>query len=84
MGDIVRTTLTIYQNYGGGSTMTVIVAAAILYLWVAEDKKEIKVLFVYLTGGVLALFFCPLFAWAAMNFFLDSQVYYRLLWLVPM
>ncbi len=84
MGDIVRTTLTIYQNYGGGSTMTVIVAAAILYLWVAEDKKEIKVLFVHLTAGILALFFCPLFAWAAMKFFLDSQVYYRLLWLVPM
>ncbi len=84
MGEIIRTTLTIYQNYGGDSTMTVIVAAAILYLWVTEEKKEIKMLFVHLTAGILALFFFPLFAYAAMHFFLDSQVYYRLLWLVPM
>ncbi len=84
MGEIIRTTLTIYQDYGGDSTMTVIVAAAILYLWVTEEKKEIKMLFVHLTAGILALFFFPLFAYAAMHFFLDSQVYYRLLWLVPM
>ncbi len=84
MGEIMKRTLTIYQNYGGDSTMTVIVAAAILYLWVTEEKKEIRILFVHLTAGITALFFFPLFAYAAMHFFLDSEVYYRLLWLVPM
>lgn len=84
MSDIIKTILTVYQNYGGDSAMTVIVAASILYLWVTEEKKEIKLLFVYLTAGILALFFFPPFAWAAMNFFLDSGVYYRFLWLIPM
>lgn len=84
MSEVIRTTLTIYKNYGGSSMMTMIVIAAVLYLWVTEERKEIRALFVYLTAGIAVLFFFPLFAYAAMHFFLDSQVYYRLLWLIPM
>ena len=84
MGEVIRTTLNIYKNYGGSSMMTLLVIAAVIYLWVTEEKKEIRQLFVYLTAGLAALFFFPLFAYAAMHFFLDSQVYYRLLWLIPM
>jgi len=84
MGEMIGTTLTIYKNYGGGSVLTLIALAAVLYLWVAEDRKEIKALFVYVTAAVMALFFFPLFSYAAVHYFLDAQVYYRLLWLVPM
>lgn len=84
MSEVIRTTFAIYKNYGGSSMMTVFVIAAIVYLWITEEKKEIKILFVYLTAVIGALFFFPLFAYVAMHFFLDSQVYYRLLWLVPM
>ena len=84
MSEVIQTTLTIYKDYGGSSMMTVFAVAAIVYLWITEENKEIKVLFVYLTATIGALFFFPLFAYAAMHFFLDSQVYYRLLWLVPM
>lgn len=84
MSEVIRTTLSIYRNYGGSSMMTIFVIAAIVYLWITEEKKEIRLLFVYLTTAVGALFFFPLFAYAAMHFFLDEQVYYRLLWLVPM
>lgn len=84
MSEVIRTTLSIYRNYGDSSMMTVFVIAAIVYLWITEEKKEIRLLFVYLTTAVGALFFFPLFAYAAMHFFLDEQVYYRLLWLVPM
>lgn len=84
MGEVIRTTLTIYKNYGGSSMMTMLVIAAVVYLWVTEEKKEIRQLFVYLITGLAVLFFFPLFAYAAMHFFLDSGVYYRLLWLIPM
>lgn len=84
MNEVIRNTFSIYKNYGGGSMMTVLTAAAVVYLWILEERKEIKILFVYLTAAVSALFFFPLFAYAAMHFFLDTQVYYRLLWLVPM
>lgn len=84
MSEVIRTTLSIYNNYGGSSMITVFVIAAIVYLWITEEKKEIKLLFVYLTASIGGLFFFPLFAYVAMHFFLDTQVYYRLLWLVPM
>lgn len=84
MGEVIRTTLTIYKNYGGSSMMTMFVIGAVVYLWVTEEKKEIRQLFVYLIAGLAALFFFPLFAYVAMHFFLDSGVYYRLLWLIPM
>ena len=74
MDNMLHTTLTIYKNYGGGSMMTMIVAAAVLYLWIAEERKEIRLLFVHLATGVVALFFFPLFAYIATHFFLDEQV----------
>lgn len=84
MSEVIRNTLSIYKDYGGGSMMTVLAAAAVVCLWILEEKKEIRILFVYLTAAVGGLFFFPLFAYAAMHFFLDVQVYYRLLWLMPM
>ena len=84
MLEVMKTTLNIYQNYGGDSMMTLLVMAAILYLWVSEERREVKILFVYLVTGIIALFFFPVFSYIAIHFFLDSQVYYRLLWLVPM
>ncbi len=84
MDEVIRTTVTIYKNYGGSSMLTLLVMAAVLYLWVTEERGEVRALFVYLTAGIIALFFFPFFAWAAMHIFLDSQVYYRLLWLIPM
>jgi len=84
MIEVMKTTLNIYGNYAGDSMMTLLVLSAVLYLWVAEDRREVKILFVYLVTGIAVLFFFPLFSYAAIHFFLDSQVYYRLLWLIPM
>ncbi|MBO5093247.1 MAG: hypothetical protein J6C33_02690 [Lachnospiraceae bacterium] len=84
MGEVIQTILTIYKNYGSSSMMTMLVIAAVVYLWVTEEKKEIRQLFVYLTAGLAVLFFFPPFAYIAMHFFLDSGVYYRILWLIPM
>ncbi len=84
MGGLLETILTVYKDYGGGSMTTVFVLAALLYLWLTEEKKEIRLTLVYLTAAALALFFFPLFAYVAMRVFLEPGVYYRILWLVPM
>ena len=42
MLEVMKTTLNIYQNYGGDSMMTLLVMAAILYLWVSEERREVK------------------------------------------
>lgn len=84
MTEVIQTTIDIYKNYIGNSMMAVLLMAAVLYLWVTEEKKEIKILFVYLTAAVGALFFFPVFAYIAMHVFLDKQVYYRIIWLLPM
>ena len=69
MLEVMKTTLNIYQNYGGDSMMTLLVMAAILYLWVSEERREVKILFVYLVTGIIALFFFPVFSYIAIHFF---------------
>ena len=64
MLEVMKTTLNIYQNYGGDSMMTLLVMAAILYLWVSEERREVKILFVYLVTGIIAL------CWIINNLFL--------------
>ena len=41
MDNMLHTTLTIYKNYGGGSMMTMIVAAAVLYLWIEIGRAHV-------------------------------------------
>lgn len=84
MREVISITLDIFQNYGGSSMMTLLVMAAMLYLWIAEEKADVKILFVYVCAAVTALFFFPPFAYVVIHYFLDGQVYYRLLWLIPM
>ena len=46
MTEVIQTTINIYKNYMGNSMMAVLLMAAVLYLWVTEEKKEIRILFV--------------------------------------
>lgn len=84
MSEVISTTLEIFKNYGGSSMMTLLVMVAILYLWITEERWDIKLLFVYVCMSITALFFFPVFSYVAIHFFLDGQVYYRILWLIPM
>lgn len=74
----------IYENYSGTSMMLVWFVLAVIYLWIAEKDKNIKMMFCYVLSVIGILFFCPIFAYIAMRYFLDSQTYYRVLWMLPM
>ncbi len=84
MGEAIRTTLDIYRNYEGTGCLLFLVSIAVVYLWMFEEKKEIRTILVYVPFGIIVLFFFPLFSYISMRYFLDDQVYYRLLWLIPM
>lgn len=79
----IRNTIEIYQNYNGSSAYLIVFLAAVFYLWFTEKDKSVKVVMVYLSASVFALFFFPLFAYLAIHYFLDLETYYRFLWLLP-
>lgn len=55
---------------------------SVVYLLLTEKNKRNRIVFVYLPIVVLFLYFNPL--WANLIYiFLDDEVYYRMLWLVP-
>lgn len=87
LGDILEAfqlTIETYKNFSGTGMITVFFLAALLFLWKSEKDQSIRVIFVYLSAAVFALFLFPVFAYLAMFYFLDKEVYYRFLWLVPM
>lgn len=67
-----------------GTGLTVILfLAAELYLFLTEKNKNNRIVFVYVPVGVLLLFFCPFFA-SVVSCFTEDEIYYRMLWLLPM
>lgn len=84
MVEAFRMTIDMYRAFSGTGMVTVFFLAVLLYLWLWEKDKSIRVIFVYLVTAVLLLFFFPLFSYLAIFHFLDNEVYYRFLWLMPM
>lgn len=83
MLEIIRRTIEIYQSYGGSGAYFLFFLAALFYLWFQEEDKSLRIVLVYLSSSVFVLFFFPVFAYYAMHYFLDKEVYYRFLWLLP-
>lgn len=75
--------LRLFGAYMGRGSLLLIFLCAQLYLFFAERDGLRRILFLYLPWGLLALFFQP---WFAGIFFrlAGEEIYYRLLWLMPM
>jgi hypothetical protein len=74
--------ITLYKNYAGTGMLAGLFLVALLYLFVTEKNKITRILFVYMPAMLLVLYFCPLFA-AIVYAFVGEEIYYRLLWLLP-
>lgn len=81
--EALRVTLHTYKEFGQSSMVTLLFLAALLYLWLKEEDKSRRMVLVYLSTALLAVFFFPVFAYLAMTYFLDTEIYYRFLWLIP-
>ena len=74
--------LTLYEGYIGTGMISGLFLTAVIYLFVAEKNKNIRIVFLYVPVVMLVLYFCPLFA-MLVHVFTGEEIYYRLLWLVP-
>lgn len=79
-----ETVMKLYRDYSGNGLMMAIFLLALLYLWFTEKHKEKRILFIYTSVAILVLFFMPVFSHILIRYFLDSENYYRILWLLPM
>ncbi|MBD5496907.1 MAG: hypothetical protein HDR11_03960 [Lachnospiraceae bacterium] len=74
--------LTQYKGYIGTGMIAGLFLVALVWLFVSEKNKNTRIVFIYVPVVVLILFFCPLFA-KVVHAFTGEEIYYRILWLVP-
>ncbi len=75
--------LTTFYNYIGNGLIFVLYALAVAYLFLTEKETSRRIVFLYFPATLLILYFLPIFA-DLINAVLDEEVYYRVLWLLPM
>ena len=72
----------IFQKYMGTGLMLIWFILSLLYLFFKEKRKPFRILFVYTPAIVLLLFFNPLF-YHLFQVTVDTEIYFRLCWLLP-
>ncbi len=72
----------LFREYMGTGLIVIWFLLSLIYLWVNEKRKHIRVLFVYMPIVLLLLYFNPLFAALVLGLTGD-EIYYRMLWLMP-
>lgn len=71
-----------FWEYMGTGLIVILFLISLLYLWVREQRKYVRLLFVYVPVLLLLLFFNPLFA-GLLHGLAGDEIYYRILWLLP-
>jgi len=79
-----NTILQFYQNYIGNGLVFFLFLASMLYLLFAEKKRNTKTILVFSPIVIMMLFSFPPFQMLFEALGLDSETYYRILWLLPM
>lgn len=72
----------LFRNFMGTGMIVIWFLLAVIYLFVNEKRKYVRILFVYMPVTLLLFYFNPLFA-KLMFELLGDEIYYRLLWLLP-
>ncbi len=78
----MRDVIALFQNYMGDGLIMIWYFFSLVYLWLEEKRKNIRILFVYVPVILLLLFFNPLIARIVFRL-ADTEIYYRILWLLP-
>lgn len=74
--------LKLFQEYMGTGLIMIWFLISLLYLWLTEKRKHIRVMFLYVPLVLLLVFFNPLVA-KVVSRMADGEIYYRILWLLP-
>lgn len=79
----METAILLFKQYSGQGMIITLFLVALVYLWFAEKSKENRRLFVGLPIGILVMFFCPIVVFL-LERLAEEDVYWRMLWSVPM
>ena len=72
----------IFWEYMGTGLVVILYLLSLVYLWVRENRKFVRILVLYVPAILLCLFFNPLFAKLLYSLG-ENEIYYRILWLLP-
>lgn len=74
--------IVLFREYMGTGLIVIWFLLSLLYLFLKEERKQIRILLVYVPVIILLLFFNPLFG-EMMDRYMGDEIYYRILWLLP-
>jgi hypothetical protein len=74
--------IVLFREYMGTGLILIWFLLSVVYLFLREERKQVRILFVYVPIILLLLFFNPLFSKLMANY-MGDEIYYRLLWLLP-
>lgn len=84
LGELVSVMKAVAEDvalYNNKSFLLPLFLIALLFLWVSEGDRELRVALLYLAAALGAVFLCPVYAWVGMK--VDADIYYRVLWSLP-
>lgn len=72
----------LFREYMGTGLVVIWFLLSLVYLYLKEERRQIRILFVYVPVILLLLFFNPWFA-GFLAEYMGDEIYYRILWLLP-
>ncbi len=72
----------LFREYMGTGLVVIWFLLSLVYLYFKEERKQLRILLVYVPVIMLLLFFNPLFA-GLLTAYMGDEIYYRILWLLP-
>ena len=81
--DTIKSVIRILFEYNGKSLFFLLFLAALIYLAVREKAGAKRLLLFWLPVFVLSFIVFPVTAWISFHYILDTEIFYRQLWLVP-
>ena len=81
MKEIVHIILEDLTSYNGKSFLFVLFFIGLVILGFLERKRSFRTVFLYLSIGLFLVFINPLYAWIGTK--VDTEIYYRVLWTLP-
>ncbi len=71
-----------FQSFMGTGLIVIWYLASTVYLFITEKRKPFRVMLLYVPLALLLLFFNPAVTWVVYHY-VDTEIYYRILWLLP-
>lgn len=72
-----------FLGYMGTGLIVICYLLAMVYLWLMEKRRYVRIVFLYMPLVLLVLFFNPIFAKLVYHM-AEDEIYWRFLWLLPM